>query len=61
MSADSYANCPSCGRPDVFREDYDIGMCRGEFEVSYRGECGKCGFVYKFSTKDLEPVQTAGG
>lgn len=35
--------------PSSLREDYEIGICEGVFEVSYRASCEKCGFnfVYK--------------
>lgn len=35
MSADNYTECPKCeGR---FREDFEIGIEKGVFEVNYRG------------------------
>jgi len=39
---------------DTLREDYAIGIWNGEFSVSYRGHCDKCGFDKKFKT--TEPI-----
>lgn len=42
-------------RPDVdtetFREDWEIGMYEGIFEVSYSGRCEKCGLAHQFKHK----------
>jgi hypothetical protein len=54
MSADNWTKCPKCGHD--FREDYEIGILDGEFEVIYRGSCGTyrepgCGFKFEFNHK----------
>jgi len=33
----------------TLREDYEIGIFEGIFEVSYSGHCSKCGFEKQFS------------
>lgn len=32
----------------TLREDYEIGIYNGAFDVSYRGGCEKCGFEHTF-------------
>ena len=57
MSADSWAECPNCGKGKVedhpsgigpVREDYEIGIYEGEFFISYSGRCGECDFEKHF-------------
>ena len=38
---------PSC----KLREDYEIGIFQGQFEVSYKGQCENCGFEFRHSFK----------
>lgn len=38
-------------RTDTFREDYEIGVYEGVFEIDYGGECQKCGFKVVFNHK----------
>ncbi len=33
---------------ETLREDYEIGIYNGEFFATYSGECGTCGFSFKF-------------
>ena len=51
MSANNWTNCPSCERADTFREDYEIGVWEGDFEISYSGVCLECGFILTFKYK----------
>lgn len=51
MSADNWRDCPSCKRADVFREDYDIGVWSGNFEIDYSGYCDKCDFTIRYRYK----------
>lgn len=37
---------------NTLREDYEIGICDGGFEVNYNGNCDKCGFKYKYNFED---------
>lgn len=38
---------------DTLREDYGIGITEdGEFYVSYRGCCDKCGLLHEFKSKE---------
>lgn len=37
MSADNYTKCPRCGQD--LREDYDIGIIDGAFEIDFRASC----------------------
>jgi len=40
---------------NTLREDYEIGIYDGVFDVSYRGHCPKCGFTKEFThTETLE-------
>jgi len=72
MSADNWAWCPSC-QPrgsggnyvvPLLREDYEVGIERGEFFVIYTGSCQECGFKKKFKHKEKivnsPPVTTEG-
>jgi hypothetical protein len=34
---------------NTLREDYEIGIHKGEFEVSYYGSCSHCNFNYSYS------------
>lgn len=60
MSADNWAKCPKCKREESLREDFEVGITNGEFEVIYHGQClynGRvgCGFdyVYRYKKKVL--------
>ncbi len=33
---------------DTLREDYEIGIWCGEFEVSYQASCEVCGFKFEY-------------
>jgi hypothetical protein len=33
---------------NTLREDYEIGIHKGEFEMSYGCSCSKCGFEYYY-------------
>ena len=35
-----------------FREDYELGVTDGVFEVSYRGKCTTCGLTYSFKHRE---------
>ena len=61
MSADNWAQCPRCGKD--LREDFDIGIYNGKFEVDYKGECQGdtekrnfpfkgCGFIHRFKHEE---------
>ena len=45
MGADRWSDCPTCEGENL-REDYEIGIYNGVFEVDYRGYCRDCGFTY---------------
>lgn len=54
MGADRWTYCPKC-QPDrrgsddgdcTFREDYEIGVNEGVFELDYRGVCNVCDYRY---------------
>ena len=49
MSADNWRDCPSCKRADVFREDYEIGVWDGDFQVHYTGCCQECNFAIRYN------------
>ena len=55
MGADSWAECPKCGKGKVegvaapVREDYEIGIWGGEFFIRYSGVCTECDFEKKFT------------
>lgn len=34
--------------PRTMREDYDIGIEGGEFEINFRASCSTCGFRYEY-------------
>lgn len=67
MSADNWGVCPKCESlenrfaienhlhaPSVdnsLREDYELGIVKGEFYVFYKGQCD-CGFSFKFNHKE---------
>jgi len=54
MSADSWAECPKCGKGKTegisqpVREDYEIGIYNGEFFIHYSGVCTECDFEKHF-------------
>lgn len=37
---------------DTLREDYEIGIYKGEFFVSYTGSCSVCKFSHSFKHKE---------
>lgn len=41
---------------DTLREDYDIGVHKGVFTVSYRCSCEVCGLSYNFDFEKKVPV-----
>ena len=53
MGADNWDDCPKCKAERKFREDYDIGMYEGNFEIEYHGQCSECGFTKTFEHKEL--------
>ena len=60
MSADNWGVCPKCGTSEqegeetgTLREDYEIGVYKGEFVIDYRGECRDCGFLKTFTFKEV--------
>lgn len=63
MSADAWQECPRCkSRDDIgyrgneFREDYEIGLVEGGVvEVTYRGECQRCGLLLQFTSEHPIP------
>lgn len=57
MSADNWGDCPwgDEHHPDdpqdaTLREDWELGIQKGEFFVRYSGSCRYCGFEYKYKT-----------
>jgi rubredoxin len=36
----------------TLREDYEIGIYQGRFNVNYRGSCEVCGFTYNYEYRD---------
>lgn len=36
---------------DTLREDYEIGIRRGEFFAAYFASCNECGFTFEFKHK----------
>ena len=36
----------------TLREDYEIGIRKGEFHISYGAYCEECSFFYKFEHKE---------
>lgn len=36
---------------ESLREDWEIGIYKGEFFVSYRASCDVCGFTYEYEVK----------
>lgn len=42
-------------QPETLREDYELGIVKGNFWVTYRASCTVCGFTYEFKKED-EPV-----
>ena len=56
MSADNWGRCPRCEEEDGeignLREDYDIGIYDGKFEVIYSGECAECDFRKKYNYEE---------
>lgn len=55
MSADNWGTCPRCGKHETLREDYEIGIRGGQFEVIYSGRCiyehrqPGCGFEFRYN------------
>ena len=51
MSADNWTKCPKCPNLGLlsFREDYEIGIWNGTFNISYSGKCVDCGFEHRFT------------
>ena len=47
---------PEDGPEETLREDYEIGIYDGMFEVTYSGYCAECGFEFNFEHKT--PVLT---
>ena len=41
----------------TLREDYEIGIYKGEFDVTYSASCDVCGFVFTFKHK-ASPFET---
>jgi len=39
----------------TLREDWEIGICEGEFRVSYSASCKTCGFSHEYEFE--QPVQ----
>ncbi len=38
---------------ESLREDYEIGVWNGKFEVSYHGMCQRCGLTHEFKTTQV--------
>ncbi|MCK5604465.1 hypothetical protein KAR91_21420 [Candidatus Pacearchaeota archaeon] len=56
MSADNWIDCPKC-KKNSCREDWDIGIWKGEFYVKFSAMCTEddCDFSYKYNyTHELE-------
>lgn len=43
-------------REETLREDYEIGIHKGKFSVSYRAGCKVCGFVFEFPGPGCHPI-----
>lgn len=41
---------------DTLREDYEIGIRDGHFEVSYHAGCDKCGFRFDYEREEAAIV-----
>lgn len=59
MSADNWGVCPKCGNEEqegletsTLREDYEIGIWAGQFEITYHGHCKECDYDKKFKHKE---------
>jgi len=39
---------------ETFREDYEVGIWGGKFNVTYRGHCSVCGLKHEFDRS--EPI-----
>lgn len=63
MSADNWDDCPGCGAPESFREDYEIGLSpSGDFVfVKYEGRCEKCGTWASYGGGVIAPVHVPDG
>ena len=49
MSADNWTDCPKCLEGEnKFREDWEIGLYNGSFDIDYRGQCQQCKFKIEF-------------
>lgn len=58
MSADNWTKYPKCGKEDILREDWDVGMRGapgepGVFSIEYYASCGTrqdkgCGFTFTY-------------
>jgi hypothetical protein len=43
------ARLKSQSRQATLRENCEIGICEGEFEILYTGSCSRCGFSHTFT------------
>ncbi len=48
MGADNWTDCPKCGTVGELREDYEIGIYKGKFSVSYGAICEACNFEFPY-------------
>ena len=69
MSANNYSVCPKCGGTDgeclscghhheaerTLREDWEIGIWKGKFHISYGATCSKCGFEFGY-VREEDPI-----
>lgn len=66
MSADNWTICPKC-KKDTLREDYEVGIRNGVFEVNYGASCvyeghkPGCGFKYSYRRSERVPNGTPTG
>lgn len=51
MSADRWSDCSRCGKHE-FREDWEIILDDGVFEIWYYGSCQSCKFKHEFQHKE---------
>ncbi len=55
MTAAEYIALERKGRTperETFREDYEIGLHKGKFQINYHGECQRCGFKHTFKHEE---------
>lgn len=41
---------------ETLREDYELGILKGEFYIRYKAHCDKCGFHHEFKKDEVLKV-----